>query len=233
MNVPRVIDPAVHFDADTSLKYDGFVRKLVPDYQRIHDLVVAQLGLALNDDARVLVIGAGTCTEVLALADFNPAWSFTAVEPSAPMVEKAKERVHAAGLADAVTFHTGTLDTLADQGPFDGATAILMMQFVPADVKAALFKDIGWRLKPGAPLVMAHPIGDPESDEHVMHMGSWREHIQSVMPDRVDDIYANVQGTLHFVSEEAQAQMLVDAGFDEPVRFHARNLFGAWIFNKF
>jgi len=46
MTVPRVIDPAVHFDANTSLKYD--------------DLVVAQLGLVLNDDARVLVVGAGT-----------------------------------------------------------------------------------------------------------------------------------------------------------------------------
>ncbi|MDG2320341.1 MAG: class I SAM-dependent methyltransferase [Rhodospirillaceae bacterium] len=169
---------------------------------------------------------------ILALADFNPAWSFTAVEPSAPMVEKARERVHAAGLADAVTFQTGTLDTLDDQGPFRGATAVLMMQFVPADVKAAFFKDIGRRLKPGGPLVMAHSIGDPESNEHVIHMGSWREHIQSVMPDRVDVIYANVQGTLHFVSEEVRAQMLVDAGFDEPLRFRARNLFGAWIVNK-
>lgn len=230
--MPRVIDPAVHFDADTSVKYDGFVRKLVPDYERIHELVVAQLGLALDDDARILVVGAGTCTEVLALADFDPAWSFTAVEPSAPMVEKAKARVADAGLTESVAFHTGTLDTLEDQGPFDAATAILMMQFVPSDAKSALFKEVGQRLKSGAPLIMAHPIGTPESDEHVMHMGAWREHIASVMPDRVDDIMTNVEDTLHFVSEDSQAQMLRDAGFEDPVRFHARSVFGAWIVNK-
>lgn len=230
--MPRVIDPAEHFDAETSEKYDGFVRKLVPDYERIHELVVAQLGLALEDNARILVVGAGTCTEVLALADFDPHWAFMAVEPSTPMVEKAKQRVSAAGLNGAVAFHNGTLDTLDDDGPYDGATAILMMQFLPTEQKAVLFKEIGKRLKSGALLIMAHPIGDPESDEHTMHMGSWREHMEQAMPDRADEIYANVEDTLHFVPEDDQTQMLIDAGFDAPVRFHSRNVFGAWIVNK-
>ena len=110
--MPRVIDPANHFDEETSIKYDGFVRKLVPDYERIHELVVAQLGLALEENAHILVVGAGTCTEVLRLADFESGWSFTAVEPSAPMVEQAKARVESAGLIDAVTFHTGILGYL-------------------------------------------------------------------------------------------------------------------------
>ena len=228
----RVVDPAVHFDEETSVKYDGFVRKLVPDYERIHELVVAQLGLALEENARILVVGAGTCTEVLSLANFDPKWTFTAVEPSAPMVEQAKVRVDSAGLNDTVTFHTGMLEELDDQGPFDGATAILMMQFLPPEAKAALFKDIARRLKPGAPFVFCHPFGDPASDEHVMHMASWREHIELAMPDRADEIYANVEDTLHFISEESQAEMMTKAGFDTPVRFHTRNVFGAWIATK-
>jgi tRNA (cmo5U34)-methyltransferase len=227
--MPRKIDPNVHFDDEMSVRYDAFVPRLVPDYTRIHELVVAQLGLALEENARILVVGAGTCTEVLTLADFDPTWQFTAVEPSAPMVEVARQRVAAAGLTDRISFHVGTLDKLEDQGPFDAATAILMMQFVPVDEKAALFVDIGRRLKAGAPFILAHPIGDPGSDDHALAMQSWRDHIEQALPGRAEDVYASVNDTLHFISEDAQTAALNAAGFNEVVRFHTRLVFGAWI----
>lgn len=234
--MPRVIDPHVHFDGETSVRYDGFVKKLIPDYVRLHELVVAQLGLALHDNARVLVVGAGTGTEVLALADFDDSWTFTAVEPSAAMVDVARARIKEAGLADRVTFHVGTLDTLGDTlddpNPFDAATAILVMHFMPPDVKASVFKDIGTRLKPGAPLVMVHPIGDPDTDDHALAMHAWHDHMEQTMPDKAEDVFANVQETLHFVSETAQADTLAAAGFGAATRFHTRMVFGAWIVAK-
>jgi len=230
--MPRVIDPNVHFDGEMAVRYDAFVPRLVPDYDRLHEHVVAKLGLALQDGAHILVVGAGTCTEVLALADFDDTWRFTAVEPSAPMVDVAKQRVADAGLSDRVTFHTGTLDTLDGGGPFDAATAILMMQFVAADDKADLFKDVSARLKPGAPLLMAHPIGDPATDEHALAMQAWRDHIAETLPDRAEDVFATVKDTLHFVSEGAQADALAEAGFGPPQRFHNRMVFGAWVADK-
>lgn len=226
--MPRVIDPHVHFDSETSVRYDGFVKKLIPDYVHLHELVVAQLGLALPDNARVLVVGAGTGTEVLALADFESSWTFTAVEPSAAMVEVARARIKDAGLADRVQFHVGTLDTLDDLQPYDAATAILVMHFMPVDVKAAVFKDIGARLRSGAPLVMVHPMGNPDSDEHALAMHAWHDHMEQTMGDRADEVYANVQDTLHFVSEGDQAEMLRAAGFAPATRFHSRMVFGAW-----
>lgn len=230
--MPRKIDPNVHFDDEMSVRYDAFVPRLVPDYQRIHELVVAQLGLALEENARLLIVGAGTCTEILSLADFDPTWTFTAVEPSAPMIDVARDRIAEAGLSDRVSFHVGTLDTLDDQGPFDAATGILMMQFVPAEEKAALFAEVAQRLAPGAPFITAHPIGDPESDEHKLAMQAWRDHLAEVMPDRVETIFETVQETLHFVSDTAQTNMLHDAGFDETVRFHSKLVFGAWVSTK-
>lgn len=227
--MPRVIDPNIQFDREMSEHYDSFVQRLIPDYVRLHELVVAQLGLALEEEARILVVGAGTCTEILTLADFDPTWTFTAVEPSAPMVEVARERIDAAGLTERVTFHVGTIDTLEDQGPFDAATAILMMQFVPVEEKPAVFKDISTRLKSEAPLVMAHMIGDPESDEHALAMQAWRDHMEETLKDRADDVYANVSDTLHFMSDDAQTTALKDVGFTEVVRFHTKMVFGAWI----
>ncbi|NKB44535.1 MAG: methyltransferase domain-containing protein [Alphaproteobacteria bacterium] len=227
--MPRLIDPNVQFDAEMSVHYDGFVPRLIPDYVRIHELVVAQLGLALEENVRILVVGAGTCTEILTLADFDPTWRFTAVEPSTPMVEVARERIEAAGLSDRVDFHIGTIDTLEDQGPFDAATAILMMQFVPVERKAAVFNDISKRLKTRAPLVMAHPIGDPETDEHALSMQAWRDHIEETLKEHAETVYANVSDTLHFMSDDAQTAALKDVGFTEVVRFHTKMVFGAWI----
>lgn len=230
--MPRAIDPHVHFDSETSVRYDTFVQRLIPDYVRLHELVVAQLGLALHDNARVLVVGAGTGTEVLALADFDDSWTFTAVEPSSAMVDVARARIDDAGLSDRVTFHVGTLDTLEDDQPFDAATAILVMHFMPPDVKASVFKDIGRRLRPDAPLVMVHPIGDPGTDEHALAMHAWHDHMEQTMPEKADEVYANVQETLHFISEDAQADMLAAAGFGAAKRFHSRMVFGAWIITK-
>lgn len=234
--MPRVIDPHVHFDSETSVRYDTFVKRLIPDYERLHELTVAQLGLALDDGARVLVVGAGTGTEVLALADFDDSWTFVAVEPSAAMVDVARARIEEAGLTDRVAFHVGTLDTLDDPDaapePFDAATAILVMHFMSEDVKASVFKDIGARLKPGAPLVMVHPIGTPGTDEHALAMHAWHDHMEQTMPDRAEDVYANVQDTLHFIPEEAQAGMLTAAGFAPATRFHNRMVFGAWLVAK-
>jgi tRNA (cmo5U34)-methyltransferase len=212
-----------------SVRYDAFVPRLVPDYVRIHELVVAQLGLALEDNARLLIVGAGTCTEILALADFDPTWTFVAVEPSAPMIDVARTRIAAAGLTERVTFHVGTLDNLEDHGPFDAATAILMMQFVPSAEKAAVFAEVSQRLAPGAPFLMAHPIGDPDSDEHALAMQAWRDHLTEVMPDRVETVFGTVQETLHFVSDTAQTNMLLDVGFEDVVRFHSKLVFGAWV----
>lgn len=230
--MPRVIDPHVHFDTETSVRYDGFVKKLIPDYERLHELTVAQLGLALEHDARVLVVGAGTGTEVLTLADFDDSWTFVAVEPSAAMVAVARTRVAEAGFSDRVTFHVGTLATLDDPEPFDAATAILVMHFMPEEVKADVFRDIGARLKAGAPLVMVHPVGDVDKDKHAMAMHAWHDHMEETMPERADEVYANVQDTLHFISEETQADMLKAAGFAPATRFHNRMVFGAWVVNK-
>lgn len=230
--MPRVIDPHIHFDSDTSVRYDGFVKKLIPDYERLHELVVAQLGLALDDGARVLVVGAGTGAEILTLADFDDSWTFTAVEPSAAMVDVARTRIDEAGLTDRVTFHVGTLDTLEDSGPFDAATAILVMHFMPPDVKAAVFKDVGARLKTSAPYVMVHPIGAPGEDEQALAMHAWHDHMEQTMPEKADEVYANVQETLHFITEDDQAVMLADAGFSTATRFHTRMVFGAWVAAK-
>jgi len=62
--------------------------------------------------------------------------------------------------------HESYIDS-APTGPFDGAACLLTLHFLPPDERLQTLKRILLRLKPGAPLVVAHhsfPSGDSAGD---------------------------------------------------------------------
>jgi tRNA (cmo5U34)-methyltransferase len=85
-------------------------------------------GLPAN--ARILCVGAGTGSEILALVPAFPDWHFTAVEPSAPMLGVCRSRLEASGLSARCSIHEGFIDTLPAGEPFDAATCLLVSQFI-------------------------------------------------------------------------------------------------------
>ena len=81
-----------------------------------------RLAEQIQDDAHVLVIGAGGGQELKAFADTQPGWSFCGVDPSAEMLGLAKRTL--GPLASRVDLHEGYIDS-APVGPFDAATCLL------------------------------------------------------------------------------------------------------------
>ncbi|WP_434803260.1 class I SAM-dependent methyltransferase [Paracidovorax avenae] len=51
--------------------------------------------------------------------------------------------------------HEGYIDS-APEGPFDGATCLLTLHFLPTAERLRTLQQLRARLKPGAPLVVAH-----------------------------------------------------------------------------
>lgn len=143
------------FDESHAAAYDERFARLAPIRDALHLLT----RLALEEmpaDGRLLCVGAGTGAELLYLAAAFPGWRFTAVDPSAPMLRRCRARVEAAGLADRCAFHEGTVASLEDDGAFDGATALLVSQFlVDRGARRDFFADIAARLRPRAPLMVA------------------------------------------------------------------------------
>ncbi|MFT3660527.1 MAG: class I SAM-dependent methyltransferase [Gordonia sp. (in: high G+C Gram-positive bacteria)] len=156
------------FAAQNALGYDARIVNLVPGYAELHEISAAVLAARLPERARVLVVGAGTGTETLALAQQNPGWELVGVDPSADMLAIARRRAAAESL-DTVTFHEGYVGDLADEKPFDAAVSLLVMHFVAGDdEKRDYLADIAGRLRPGAPLLLCDLMEHDEDDLDVM-----------------------------------------------------------------
>src|SRR5262249_28967552 len=117
------------FDQKCASRSDQQWSKLAPLRDALHLLIAALLS-DLRDNARVLCVRAGTGSELIGLASRHPGWTFTAVEPSAPMLDVCRRKAEACGVASRCVFHAGYLDSLPLGEAFDAATALLVSQFI-------------------------------------------------------------------------------------------------------
>jgi tRNA (cmo5U34)-methyltransferase len=140
-------------DPDAVARYADNTVRLVPglrDLQRMAGLLLAE---HCGDDARVLVLGAGGGVELKCFADMQPGWTFDGVDPSAEMLKLAAATL--GPLTGRARLHEGYIQDAPD-GPFDGAASLLTFHFIPREDRIATLGEIHRRLKPGAPLVVAH-----------------------------------------------------------------------------
>src|SRR5262245_36411375 len=133
--------------------YDERIRKTFPFYETIHPAINAALRTVLAAESELLIVAAGTGAEILELGKTNPGWRFLGVDPAQPMLDLAKEKIEAAGLADRVRLFNGFVSDLPIGELYDGGTAAMIMHFVPDNGgKLKLLCDAATRLRPGAPL---------------------------------------------------------------------------------
>ena len=115
----------------------------------------------LPSNANILCVGAGTGAEILHLARKFPAWHFTAVEPSTPMLDILRRRAEEIGISSRCVFHPGYLDSLPSDGLFDAATSFLVSQFIlDLYVRSTFFQGIADRLLPNGLLISSDLAGD-------------------------------------------------------------------------
>jgi len=107
--------------------------------------------------AQILVAGAGGgAKEILTTSALEPGWSFTAVDPSPPMMDLAVARLTEHDLIDRTRVVLGAIDDHPGDEQYDAATLIGVLHHLPSDeTKRAILRSIARRLKPGAPLILA------------------------------------------------------------------------------
>jgi tRNA (cmo5U34)-methyltransferase len=206
---------------------DGPPRQ-VPGFASLHRIVEMLLAERVPKDGHVLVVGAGGGMELKALADAQPGWTFDGVDPSADMLALAAETV--GPHADRVRLQLGGIDDAPD-GPFDGATCILVFHFIDRAERARILSGLRQRLRPGAPLLLMHisfPQTEPERSEWIArHAAYGAPH--GTDPAHLAAAREAIGTRLTILSPDEDEAMLAEAGFERISLFFGGLSFRGWV----
>jgi tRNA (cmo5U34)-methyltransferase len=215
-------------NASALTDYAEKTARIVPGLHDLQTMAALLVAERAPESANVLVIGAGGGMELKALAQAHSQWRFVGVDPSQPMLDLAAATLGA--LAERVQLHHGYTDT-APAGPFDAATCLLTMHFVPVEERRSTLMEIHRRLKPGAPFVMAHLSFPQALEEREVWLSRY---VAFAVASGVDAQNARkaasaIGSTLPLLSPEREEEVLAEAGFANVRLFYAGMAFRGWV----
>ena len=218
-------------DPEAVARYaEGPVRQ-VPGFLGLLQMAGILLAERTPDDAHVLVLGAGGGLELKAFAETQPGWRFCGVDPSAEMLGLAKRTL--GPLASRVDLHEGYIDG-APQGPFDAATCILTLHFIPEEERRHTLAEVHRRLKPGAPFVVAHHSFPQHGGEKARWLSRYAAFAAAsgVPAANAENAISAIGERLPLLSPEQDEALLRDAGFADVTLFYAGFTFRGWVAYK-
>ena len=202
----------------------------VPAYEHMQRMAAQLIRERIGSSGNVLVLGAGGGLELEAFASRCPQWTFVGVEPAEEMLKAAKDRVLQAGASERVDWHHGYIFD-APPGPFDAATCLLTLHFVPDDgAKEQTLTEIRRRLKPGAPFVLVDLCIDLASPDSATALNRYRDFALESGADleRVEATCDRLVNVLKMVSPARDEELLGIAGFGQVELFYAGLSWRGW-----
>lgn len=213
-------DPAV------VASYAENARRKVPGLADLHRMVTLLLAEEAPGAAHILVVGAGGGMEAKAMAEAQPTWRFTGVDPSPAMLNLARNEVEP--FADRVDLVEGTVDQLPE-GSFDGATCLLTFHHLDRNERLRTLREIRRRLKPAASLVFVeHSACGPDAERWMSRSVAFG--------DREGPDWQAAAATgrmmterLTLLSPAEEEELLREAGFSDIALFYAAFSFRGWV----
>jgi tRNA (cmo5U34)-methyltransferase len=209
-------------DPDAVAHYRDGPPRQVPGFADLHRMTGLLLAERTPEDGRVLVLGAGGGLELEHLAATHPGWRFDGVDPSAPMLRLAASATEA--FAERIRLHEGYVDG-APAGPFDAAVSLLTLHFIPAPERLVTLRQLHRRLKPGAPLVVAHHSF--EEDVWAARYAAFAS--GSLDPERTAKMVEAMRSRLPVLTPAQDEALLREAGFTDVGLFYAALSFRGWV----
>lgn len=216
-----------HFANATAVaSYVETAQKNVPGLTDLHRMVMLLLAERTQGNAHILVVGAGGGMETRAMAEAQPNWRFTAVDPSAAMLDLARQTL--GPLGQRVELIEGTVDQVP-AGPYDGATCLLTMHHLDPSQRLHLLRQTRARLKPGAPVVtVEHSAASPDAALWITRSVAFSDR-GTVDWDKARASGRRMADHLTLLSSEAEQDLLREAGFDDVAMFYAAFSFRGWV----
>jgi tRNA (cmo5U34)-methyltransferase len=208
--------------------YGEKTARLVPGLRDLHKMVSVLLAERASAAARILVLGAGGGLELKAFAEMQPGWQFDGVDPSREMLQLARTTL--GSLASRVRLWEGYIGS-APIEPFDGATCLLTLHFLPQAERLKTLKEMHLRLKPGAPLVVAHHSFSregPDQDKWLKRNAAYG--IASGVPAaQAESSIAAIRERLPVLAPQEEVDLLGEAGFVDIELFYCAFTFKGWV----
>ena len=218
-----------HFEDPAAVaRYNEGPLRFVPGLEALHRMTGLLLAERAPRNARVLVLGAGGGSELKAMAEMQPGWSFVGVDPAGEMLRLAEREL--GSLMDRVEFVRGYIDD-APTGPFDAATCLLTLHFLDATERTRTVRELHRRLRLGSPFVAAHssfPQGAGERDAWLDRYAAYPV-AMGADPAEVNNARAAVAASLNSFAPEQDELVLRDGGFSHIALFYAAFTWRGWI----
>jgi tRNA (cmo5U34)-methyltransferase len=218
----------VFTDPQAVAQYASGPPRLVPGFADLQRMTMLLLAERAPRNARVLVVGAGGGLELKVFAQSQPDWQFDGVDPSAEMLKLGEATL--GPLISRVHLHQGYIDAAPD-GPFDAASCLLTLHFVPLEERLRTVREIRRRLKPGAPLVVAH-LSFPQSEaERALWLSRYVAFAASsgVDRDKAENARTAIGAQLPILAPEQDEAILREGGFTDVSLFYAGFTFRGWV----
>jgi tRNA (cmo5U34)-methyltransferase len=219
---------ALPFDAPAMIAdYVAATPRKVPGFADLHRMAMLLLAEQAPAAADILVVGAGGGLELKAFAEAQPDWRFVGIDPSAGVLDLARRVLGPLGAR--IDLRQGLVDS-APPGPFDGATCLLTLHFLHREERLQTLREIRRRLKPGAPLVVAHhSVANGEA------AAAWLERSAAFAGEPGTDFArsrisaARMAEHLPLLSADEEAAVQREAGFSDLALFYAGFSFRGWV----
>ncbi|MGH8818792.1 MAG: class I SAM-dependent methyltransferase, partial [Achromobacter pestifer] len=150
------------------------------------------------------------------------------VDPSAPMLTLAQATL--GPLVQRVDLLEGYVDS-APAGPYDGATCLLTLHFLPAEERLHTLRELRRRLKPGAPLIVAHHSFPQSERDKKRWLDRYADFAAAsgIAEANARNASEAIGVRLPVLSPEQDAALLHEAGFESVELFYAGFTFKGWV----
>jgi tRNA (cmo5U34)-methyltransferase len=225
-DLPR---PGEHFANEAAIaNYADGPPRVVPGLAGLHRMAAILLAEHAPHDARILVLGAGGGMELKVFAEAQPRWEFDGVDPAAAMLRLAETSL--GPLMARVRLHEGYIES-APTGPFDGAACLLTFHFLPVEERLSALRELHRRLRPGAPLVVAHFSFLQGEHERAVWLSRYAAFATASGIDHENAVAASaaIGAHLPILAPERDEALLREAGFSDVSLFYAGFTFRGWV----
>ena len=124
----------------------------------------------------------------------------------------------------------GTIDAALD-GPFDAATCLLTLHFLPRDERVHTLAGMRRRMRPGAPLVVAHASFAQDEPARTRWLDRYAAYAiaSGAETDEVAQARHTVGDSLTLLTPEEDEACLIEAGFKKIEPFYAAFTWRGWV----